>query len=78
VVASNAGNARTPAWWLNLQADPRAHVVMGGERRAVRAHRAEGEERERRHAVFEAVYPKLDEYGEFTERDFPVVVLEPL
>jgi deazaflavin-dependent oxidoreductase (nitroreductase family) len=77
VVPSNAGNARTPAWWLNLQAEPRATVVMGGQRRAVRARATEGEERDRRRHVFDGVYPKLDDYGEFTDRQFPVVVLEP-
>ena len=77
VVPSNAGNERTPAWWLNLQADPRATVVIGGDRRAVRGRATAGEERERRRRVFDRVYPKLDDYGEFTTRDFPVVVLEP-
>ena len=77
VVPANAGNARAPAWWLNLQAEPRAHVVMGGERRRVRAREALGEERARRRAVYERVYPKLDAYGKFTEREFPVIVLEP-
>ncbi|MDQ3933921.1 MAG: nitroreductase family deazaflavin-dependent oxidoreductase [Actinomycetota bacterium] len=77
VVAANAGNPRPPAWWLNLEAQPRAHVVMGGERRAVRARRAEGEERERRLRVYERVYPKVHDYRAFTEREFPVIVLEP-
>lgn len=37
-----------PAWWLNLQANPNATVVLpGGERRAVTARAAEGEERDR-------------------------------
>jgi F420H(2)-dependent quinone reductase len=27
VLASNAGNDRSPAWWLNLQADPSAEVL---------------------------------------------------
>jgi deazaflavin-dependent oxidoreductase (nitroreductase family) len=78
VVASNAGNERTPAWWLNLQAEPRAAVTIGGERHEVRARETHGEERERRRRVFERVYPKLDDYGEFTAREFPVVVLEPV
>jgi deazaflavin-dependent oxidoreductase (nitroreductase family) len=78
VVPANAGNARTPAWWLNLRERPEATIVIGGERHRVRAREAHGEERERRLAVYERVYPdKLDEYGRFTEREFPVVVLEP-
>jgi deazaflavin-dependent oxidoreductase (nitroreductase family) len=77
VVPSNAGNHRSPSWWLNLKAQPDAEVVIGGERRRVRARETQGEERERRRAVFERVYPKLDDYGAFTDRDFPIVVLEP-
>jgi len=77
VVPSNAGNDRTPAWWLNLQAEPRAHIVMAGDRRRVRARETSGEERERLRRVFDGVYPKLDAYGAFTAREFPVVVLEP-
>jgi deazaflavin-dependent oxidoreductase (nitroreductase family) len=77
VVAANAGNDRIPGWCLNLRANPRAHVVIGGERRAVRAREATGEERERRLRVYERVYPKVGDYGRFTGREFPVIVLEP-
>ena len=77
VVPANAGNERMPAWWLNLKERPDATIVIGGERRRVRAREARGEERERRRAVYERVYPKLDAYGAFTDREFPVIVLEP-
>src|SRR5262245_62487452 len=40
VVASNAGDDRHPAWWLNLRARPEARVQVGRERCAVRARRA--------------------------------------
>jgi deazaflavin-dependent oxidoreductase (nitroreductase family) len=77
VVAANAGNARPQAWWLNLRERPSATIVIGGERRRVRARTTSGEERERRLAVYKRVYPKIDEYRAFTDREFPVVVLEP-
>ena len=77
VIAANAGNRRTPAWALNLKAHPEAVIVIGGERRRVRARETHGEERERRREAFERVYPKLDDYGAFTDREFPVIVLEP-
>ena len=77
VVAANAGNPRPPAWWLNLREQPRATLVIGGERRGVRAREAVEEERERRLAVYKRVYAKVDDYGAFTDREFPVVVLEP-
>src|SRR2546423_201573 len=52
VTAANAGLDRPPAWWLNLEADPRAEVEVGGRRTSVRARRAEGEEAQRLYACF--------------------------
>src|SRR5690349_23415600 len=52
VINTNAGNAKTPAWSLNLRADPEAEVEVGRKQVKVRARIAEGEEREdlwRRH-----------------------------
>jgi F420H(2)-dependent quinone reductase len=46
VIGSNAGNARPPAWALNLEANPDAEIDVRGDRRSVRARIAEGEERE--------------------------------
>jgi deazaflavin-dependent oxidoreductase (nitroreductase family) len=46
VVASNAGAARPPAWYLNLRANPRARVELGARRIDVRAQEAAGQERE--------------------------------
>lgn len=48
IPAMNGWMDPEPAWWLNLQASPAATVVLpGGERRAVTARAAAGEERER-------------------------------
>ena len=77
VVSANAGNPRPQAWALNLRDRPEATIVIGGERRRVRAREAEGEERERRLDVYRRVYPKVDAYTAFTDRQFPVFVLEP-
>ena len=77
VVSANAGNPRPQAWALNLRANPEATIVIGGERRRVRAREAVGEERERRLGVYRRVYPKVDAYTAFTDREFPVIVLEP-
>ena len=77
VVSANAGNPRPQAWCLNLLANPDAAIVIGGDRRRVRAREVEGEERERRLAVYRSVYPKVDDYRAFTDREFPVIVLEP-
>lgn len=45
VINTNAGNAKVPAWSLNLRANPEAEVEVGRRRTRVRARLAEGEER---------------------------------
>jgi F420H(2)-dependent quinone reductase len=77
VIGSNAGHSRTPAWSLNLQANPDAEVEVGRERRPVRARVAEGKERSdlwRRH---NEQYSGFDEYEARTDRDIALFVLEP-
>lgn len=77
VIGSNAGHNRTPAWSLNLKANPDAEVEIGRERRKVRARVAEGEERAdlwRKHNV---QYSGFDEYEARTDRDIALFVLEP-
>ncbi len=46
-LAMNGWGEKEPAWWLNLQARPDTTVELPGERRAVRARAATGEERDR-------------------------------
>jgi deazaflavin-dependent oxidoreductase (nitroreductase family) len=77
VIGSNAGHTRTPAWSLNLKANPEAEVEVGRERRPVRARVAGGEERAdlwRRH---NEQYSGFDEYEARTDRDIALFVLEP-
>lgn len=78
VVGSQGGLPRHPQWYRNLQAHPDTSVDLRGERgRPVRARVAGPEERA-------ALWPRLvDLYADFatyqatTEREIPVVVLEP-
>ena len=76
LVASNAGDDRHPAWWLNLRERPEAVVQLGGSRVPVRARSAEGPERERLWPMLEACYPPYAEYRARTRREIPVVILE--
>ena len=76
VVASNAGLDRPPAWWLNLQEDPRAEIDLRGERRIVRARRAEGEESERIWCRVLEQFRGFESYDEYTQREISLVVLE--
>ena len=77
VMPSNAGSDATPAWWLNLQANPDAEVQLGNERRRVHARRATPEEAERLWPVLCESYSGFEDYRAYTEREQPVVVLEP-
>jgi F420H(2)-dependent quinone reductase len=78
VMAANAGAPRAPAWYLNLRAAGEAVVVRSGERTRVRPRVAEGPERTRLWRLFSRVYPPVDEYRRFTQRELPLIVLEPL
>lgn len=77
VINTNAGNAKTPAWSLNLRANPDAEVEVGRRRIKVRARLAEGEERAelwRRHSE---QYSGWDYYESKLDREVGVFVLEP-
>ncbi len=50
---------------------------MAGRKRRVRAREAEGSERERLWTMVVDVYPPYAAYQARTERQIPVVVLEP-
>jgi deazaflavin-dependent oxidoreductase (nitroreductase family) len=77
VIGSNGGDDREPAWVGNLRATPDVHVVVGRERRALRARETEGEERARLWALAANGYPGYEVYRSMTDRHIPVIVLEP-
>lgn len=77
VIGSNTGSERAPAWSLNLQANPDAEAEIRGERRAVRARVAEGDEREKLWRRMNEQFGGFDHYRERTARDIKVFVLEP-
>lgn len=77
VMAAAAGSHATPAWWLNLQASGEATVVVRGRRHGVRPRVLRGEERERLWPRYLAMYPAAEHYSDFTERELPLIVLEP-
>lgn len=76
VVASKGGADEPPSWWVNLKANPSAEIQVMGERFAVRARDADGEERERLWQLMSEQWPDYDSYQERTDRQIPVVVLE--
>lgn len=78
VVASRYGGPVNPGWYHNLLAQPDVEVRVGRRRIPVRAHVAEGEERERAWALADQVNKgQYTVYQARTDRQIPVVVLEP-
>jgi F420H(2)-dependent quinone reductase len=77
VIGSNAGHTRTPAWSLNLQANPDAEVEVGRRRVKVRARVAEGEERADLWRKSNEQYAGFDDYEARTDRNIAVFILDP-
>ena len=78
VINTNAGNAKIPAWSLNLMANPDAEVEIGDDRHRVRARIAEGEERADLWRKHIEQYAGFDDYKEKLDRDISVFVLDPV
>lgn len=76
-MAMNGWDAPEPAWWLNLQANPRARVQLAGETREVVAHAAAGDERERLWQRWREIDKNLDGYAARRPTETAVVVLAP-
>ena len=76
VVATNAGDERDPAWWLNLRARPDATVQAGREVCAVRAREASPEEDARLWPKLVASYRFYTRYRAHAKRRIPIVILE--
>ena len=77
VVASQAGRPENPMWFLNVQANPDVTVVIGRQRREMRAQVADEAERAVLWPRLVDLYADFDSYQSWTDRVIPVVVLEP-
>jgi deazaflavin-dependent oxidoreductase (nitroreductase family) len=75
IVASKGGAPDDPYWYKNLEADPNATIQIKDELIPVRAHAAQGAERERLWQRMTEVWPAYDDYKQRTAREIPVVVL---
>ncbi len=76
IVASKGGAPEHPGWYRNLSKHPEAEVQIMGDTFRVRAHDAEGAERDRLWEQMNRMWPHYDEYQTKTDRQIPVVVLE--
>jgi deazaflavin-dependent oxidoreductase (nitroreductase family) len=76
VVASYGGLNRSPAWWLNLQHQPRATVRLGRTTHRVVAREATPAEHDRLWAQLTAQAPGYLGYQRRTTRRIPIVLLQ--
>jgi deazaflavin-dependent oxidoreductase (nitroreductase family) len=77
VVASKGGAPQHPEWYLNLEANPEVDIQVKGDRMHAHARTATPEEKPELWAIMTKEWPDYDTYQEKTDRDIPVVVLEP-
>jgi len=76
VVASNAGSARHPGWFLNLAKNPdQVWITTGNRRIKVRPETLEGAERDRAWQEITSLAPGYGRYLESTDRVIPIVRL---
>jgi deazaflavin-dependent oxidoreductase (nitroreductase family) len=77
VVASRGGTPEHPAWYHNLCEHPDVDVQVMDDRWRGRAYTAGAEERARLWPMMAEIWPAYDDYQRKTEREIPVVVIEP-
>ncbi len=77
VFASKGGAPTNPDWYHNLKAHPDVSIEVGDDTIPVRARVAEGEERKKIWTKQKAAIPTFAEYEQNTDRQIPVVILEP-
>jgi deazaflavin-dependent oxidoreductase (nitroreductase family) len=77
VTAANLGSERDPAWVLNLVANPEAEITVDGERLAVVARRAQGDEARLLWQRWTERLPAAETFRGIAGREIPVVVLQP-
>lgn len=76
-IASKGGDDRHPDWYRNLVAEPNVEVVIEGTTRQMRARTASAAEKKELWPQVVAAYKSYASYQRRTDRDIPVVILEP-
>jgi proline iminopeptidase len=78
VVASKGGAPEHPGWYRNLLANPEVEVQVGTKKLKARARTATGAERTRLWEQALKFWPPYADYQKKTQREIPVVVLDPI
>jgi F420H(2)-dependent quinone reductase len=77
LVASKGGYPKNPAWFHNLMANPDTSIQIGSTHSQVHARVAGPEERKRLWPKVVQVYGGYEDYRRRTDREIPLVILEP-
>ncbi|MFB7308180.1 nitroreductase family deazaflavin-dependent oxidoreductase [Streptomyces sp. NBC_01724] len=77
VVASLGGAPRHPVWYHNITADPRVELQDGSVRQDMNAREVTGDEKRVWWERAVEAFPDYADYQEKTDRQIPVLVLEP-
>jgi F420H(2)-dependent quinone reductase len=77
LIASKGGYPKNPAWFYNLKANPDTTIQIGSKRMPVHARVATAEEYDRLWKLAVGVYKGYEDYRRRTDRQIPLVVLEP-
>ncbi len=77
LVASFGGDERNPAWYGNVNANPRVTATFAGSTRTMIARIATEEERAQLWPRVVAVYSGYARYQQRAARTIPIVLLEP-
>ncbi len=78
IFASRAGAPVNPDWYHNLLAHPRARAEIGADLVDVVARVAQPGERERIWTRQKEIAPAFAEYEKKTDRQIPVIILDPV
>jgi deazaflavin-dependent oxidoreductase (nitroreductase family) len=78
IVASKGGAPKHPAWFLNLAANPDVTLQVKDQQVDGRARVATGAERARLWTLMTEQWPDYDNYRTRTDREIPVVVIDPV
>ncbi|MEU9082016.1 nitroreductase family deazaflavin-dependent oxidoreductase [Streptomyces sp. NPDC048357] len=78
LVASKGGAPEHPLWFRNLAAHPEVRIQVGAKVLQGTARTATAEERAAYWPVMVKHWPAYDEYQAKTDREIPIVVIEPL
>lgn len=77
IVASAGGNDNHPAWFLNLRDNPSVSVRTSDGTKPMTARITSGDERAHLWEQISTKYKNYADYQSKTDREIPVVVLEP-